>query len=162
MAILQEEERTQSSLLRTANNQQLDSEEELQRKADKELNKPTINNLANFVDKSWDNAKNAKVENEAIMLQCARQRDGQYDQQDLSAIREQGGTEIFMMVTDIKCRAIEAGIKDVILPASDKPWAITPTEIPDMPEDINMIVQDQFNQELALLQQAYPQVDFAS
>jgi len=126
-------------LIRIESNAQIDTREKLERvrlDAEKEQQKPEILSLASHIAKCWQAAKNGKIEIEQVLLQCMRQRKGEYDPQDLAKIRKHGGSEIYMMLTSMSCRTAEGWLKDVMIPPGDKPWAIEPTPIPDLPDEI--------------------------
>jgi len=102
-------------------------------------NNPVIQGLASHVKKRWESAKTAKQEPEQRLLQCLRQRNGEYDPDKLAAIKQQGGSEIFMMLTSTKCRGASSWLRDTLLGAgADKPWSLSATPIPDLPPDVMM------------------------
>jgi hypothetical protein len=68
------------------------------------------------------------------MLRDMKQRRGEYDSGKLAEIRQFGGSEIFMRLTDAKCRACAAWITDVM--AMERPWDIAPTPKPDLPPGV--------------------------
>jgi hypothetical protein len=97
---------------------------------------PHISGLATHIRHCWSSAKTAKREPEQRMMRSLRARDGIYEADKLAAIRQQGGSEIYMMLTATKCRAAAALLRDLLLGnGTDKPWSIAPTSIPDLPED---------------------------
>ena len=69
---------------------------------------------------------------EQKMLQALRQRNGEYDASKLQQIRAQGGSEIFMMITEVKCRAAESWLRDILLDNGSPPWDLQATPIPDL------------------------------
>jgi len=140
-----------SGMLRVLNNSQLDAME-VSKRADMLQNKPITINLASHLLKHWSSAKNTKWFVEERLLKCLRQRKGKYDPDDLNAIRAFGGSEIYMMLTSVKCRSIEAMIRDVMLPSGEKPWGIDPTPVPDLPveEEMELAVQVQGEVEMIM------------
>jgi hypothetical protein len=96
---------------------------------------PTMLSLAAHVKKCYDEAKSAKTDITERLLRCERQRRGEYDPDKLAMIRDTGGSDIYMMLTDIKCRAAESWIKDVMLNAGEKSWSLRPTKEPDVPDE---------------------------
>jgi hypothetical protein len=66
------------------------------------------------------------------MLDALRQRNGEYDAQKLAAIRKQGGSEIYMMITEVKCRAAESWLRDILLDTGTPPWDLHATPIPEL------------------------------
>lgn len=138
-ALPQTAEFQQQGLIRRESNAQIDTREKTERarlEAEKEQHKPEILSLASHVKGCWEAAKRGKMEIEEILLQCMRQRKGDYDPSDLAKIRKHGGSEIFMMMTSMSCRTAEGWLKDVMIPPGEKPWAIEPTPVPDLPDEI--------------------------
>jgi hypothetical protein len=122
------------SLLNVKTNAQLEAEDRF--RALQASSKPEVVGLAAHLRQLWEQAKRAKVPHELKMLEDLRQRDGVYDPADAEMIRQQGGSDIYLMVTSTMCRAASAWIKDIMLPADDRPWAIEPTEIPTLPPEV--------------------------
>ena len=96
---------------------------------------PVITGLAGHVKKCFDAAYQAKQNTvETRLLQCVRQRRGEYDPEILAEIKKAGGSEIYMMLTGNKCRAAASWIKDVLFGTKDEsPWDIEPTREPELP-----------------------------
>lgn len=103
---------------------------------------PLIVGLAAHLRRLWEPALEARKPLEYKMLRALRQRNGEYEADKLSMIREQGGSEVFMMVTETKCRGAESWLRDILLDTGDVPWAIQPTPIPDLPPDYEQKVHD--------------------
>lgn len=108
--------------------------EEQKREADAMQASPVIQGLAGHVRKCFTTADYAKRQTvEARLLQCVRQRKGEYDPEVLAEIRKSGGSEIYMMLTSNKCRAAASWVKDVMKGKYDQcPWDITPTAEPSL------------------------------
>lgn len=147
------EGRGPSGLVRVLNNDKLDemNKKRDQAKAESVQNQPVVQSLATHLQMHWESAKNTKWFVEERLLKCLRQRKGKYDPDDLNAIRAFGGSEIFMMLTNVKCRSIEAMIRDVMLPAGEKPWGIDPTPVPDLPVEEEMELAAQVQQEVEMI-----------
>jgi hypothetical protein len=106
-----------------------------------ELNKePSLltRSLANHLRIKWEAAKRAKINTvETQMFTNLKQAMGTYESTKLKAIREIGGSEVFIGVTDVKCRNAIAWIKDILFQPNSKPWAIEPTPVPELgPDDL--------------------------
>lgn len=112
-----------------------------------------IQPLAGHIRECYTEAKSAKQQITERLLRCERQRRGEYDPDTLMKIRDSGGSEVYLMLTDIKCRAAESWIKDVMMSAGETPFEITPTSIPDVPPHIYQKAQMFMEQQLAQLQQ---------
>lgn len=126
-------------LLLSMNAGQLDKYKEQERQKSPEFaqTSPVINSLANHIFSCWNANKTAKQPIEKVLLECLRMRNGEYDPNVLAQLRTQGETDpIYMMIPDIKCRAFESWMKDIILPAGEVPFSINPTPKPDLPVEM--------------------------
>lgn len=93
-------------------------------------------NLHAHVARAWQQAKIAKEPHERELLRCLRQREGIYETSVLDVIRAGGGSEIYMQLTQVKCRALEGWVRDILFQAGQRPYEIRPTPVPDIPEEI--------------------------
>ena len=110
---------------------------------------PHIQGLAAHVRKRWDEARDAKDDLEERMLQCLRQRNGEYDPDVRATIEAQGGSDIYIQLTSVKCRAATSWLRDTLLgTGADKPWAIEHTPEPELPEELLQGLQAELAQEL--------------
>lgn len=103
--------------------------------------------LAGHVRRCWDSARRAKNPVEERILRNLRQRNGEYDPDERKMIQESGAPEIYMMLTAVKCRAAKSWIRDVLLPAGDRPFSVTPTPVPDLPQEVQMQVHQRVDQD---------------
>ncbi len=101
-----------------------------------EINKKEVmvSGLAAHITSAWNEAYHAKQEHESQMLKDLRQRKGIYENRILAAIRKEGGNEIFLKLTDVKCRGAKASISDIML-SQDDIWTLEHTPIPDLSYD---------------------------
>lgn len=104
---------------------------------------PIISPLSGYIKKCWDAAKMAKQPIEQQMLMNLRMDNGVYEADTLAAIRQMGGSEVFVLLTAKLCRAAETWINDILRPIDDKPWTIQPTPIASLPPDIEMQIKGQ-------------------
>jgi hypothetical protein len=95
-----------------------------------------INDIVGHILTKWEDAKAAKVQVELDMIKDLYQRRGQYDPTKLAEIRSVNQPEIFMNVTDTKCRNAVAQIKDVLIQPGVRIFAVDPSPIPELPDDI--------------------------
>ncbi len=107
-------------------------------------NQPMILGLAAHMRACWDVAQQAKKPIENIMLRAMRQRNGEYEADKLQAIQAQGGSEIYMMITEVKCRAAESWLRDILLDTGTPPWDVQATPIPDLSPVQAKEIQDIF------------------
>jgi hypothetical protein len=122
-------------------------------------NNPVIQGLAAHVSSRWEVAKDGKRELEERMLQCLRQRNGEYDPEMLADIKRQGGSEIYIQLSSVKCRAATSWLRDTLTGTGvDKAWAIDATPEPTLPDFVVQDLQAQMAQELQMLMMQGQQV----
>lgn len=134
------------TILRVVSNAQLDEEEKRRIRAELEArqSRPVILGLAAYIKKCWEAAKDAKEPIERIMLKAKRQRSGEYEPDKLSSIRNQGGSEVFMRITEVKCRAAESWLRDILQADGGPPWDLKPTPIADLDPSSTGLIQSMF------------------
>lgn len=122
------------SILRVVSNSELIKQEKA--RIDKEVqdrqNSSLILGISSYLRECWDAAKIAKQPLELKMLKAMRQRNGEYEADKLAAIQTQGGSEVYMMITEVKCRAAESWLRDILLDTGTPPWDIKPTPLPEL------------------------------
>lgn len=145
------------TFLRVVNNTELARQErEITDRAFQERqNQPVILGLAAYLRRCWDAAQMAKRPIEQKMLQALRQRNGEYEANKLQQIRGQGGSEIFMMITEVKCRAAESWLRDILLDNGSPPWDLQATPIPDLSPMQSKEVQSMFAERVLKLVTEY-------
>lgn len=124
-------------------NQQLDAEAaavDATRQAELRQLAPVLTGLAAHVRKCWESARDAKQPIERMMLKALRQRRGEYEADKLNDIRKAGGSEIFMMITETKCRGAESWLRDILLDEGMVPFDLKPTPVPEVPPEYKQIV----------------------
>jgi hypothetical protein len=128
-------------------------EDEAREASQKTQAKPVIQSLAAHVRERWEEAKDAKRDVEERMVDNLTRRRGKYDSQKLAQIRSFGGSEIFMGITSVKCRAACAWLRDTLMGTGlDRPWQLEHTPEPELPPDVIQGMQ------IAIMQQTYQQV----
>jgi hypothetical protein len=89
--------------------------------------------LASHVRAAWGNNKLAKERVDMKLLQCLRARRGVFGPGDVPA---GGMNQIFTDLTETKCRAASAWVREIVLPVGEQPWGVDPTPIPDLPRPL--------------------------
>ena len=119
-----------------------DLEAQAQRESQAQNNRPVIQGLASHVKSRWETAKDAKRDLEERMIDCLRQRNGEYDPDLLAEIQTQGGSDIYIQLTSVKCRAATSWLRDTLLGVgADRPWSLESTPIPELPPDVVQTLQ---------------------
>lgn len=97
--------------------------------------------ISGHINSCWNKAKFAKQQITERLLKCERQRRGEYDPDKAVEIQQTGGSDIFMMITDVKCSAAKSWIQDVIL-QNDRPFDLEPAEEPELPPEVRLSIVD--------------------
>ena len=66
------------------------------------------NGISGHITSSWNKAKFARQRITERLLQAERQRRGEYDPDKAAEIAQSGGSDIFMMITDVKCNGAKS------------------------------------------------------
>lgn len=135
-------------------------EEDDRKKAAEEAQSTTLmTNLTAYLKTCLDAAKRFKKPIETRLANCERRRNGEYAPDKLMRIKEHGGSEIFMMLTDVKCAAFESIMLDIQFPPGERPWAIDATPAPDLPADLEGVIKQRVDTEVEQARALVGQVD---
>jgi hypothetical protein len=102
--------------------------------------------LASRFQEFKDARFNSGIETEIVNSQ--RAFNSQYNPRDLAKIKAGGGSEIFMAVTNTKCRAIASWIKDILMNPNVDSFMIEPTPLQDLPGDLKQKIEEEINAEM--------------
>ena len=136
------------TFLRVVGNDELarQEREDTERALQARQNQPLILGLTAYLRSCWDAAVMAKRPIERIMLRGMRQRNGEYESDKLKEIQNQGGSTLYMMITEVKCRAAESWLRDILLENGGPPWDLEATPIPDLSPGQSQEIQGTFAQ----------------
>ncbi len=149
------------SLLNIVPNAVLTQQEQTAALADAAIDRqPLLDNLAGYVRKCFDAARNAKqsagnggmrsIDNQ--LLSALRARQGEYEPDKLNAIRAFGGSEVYARITSTKIRGAAAWIKDIYLNnTNEKPWTLNPTPDPELVRNLEQEAEMQLAQDQQML-----------
>lgn len=126
----------------------LEAQDAAKRAAEAKQASPFIQELAGHVRKRWVMNRDAKEKTiEPRLLQCLRQRKSEYDPGKLEAIKAQGGSEIYIGLSSLKCRGASGWLRDTLMgKGTEKPWGLKATPIPDLPPDVVEGIRQQLMQ----------------
>ncbi len=98
--------------------------------------------LSGHVRLAWARNKLSKVRIDIKLLSDLRARRGVYSAAQISAMQAANGgmNIVWAPLTEVKCRAASAWIREIVLPAGEQPWGVEPTPIPDLPKPIKVAV----------------------
>lgn len=146
------------TFLRVVGNDDLaakDRQDELDAAMQDRQNQPVVLGLTAHIRECWDAARIAKKPIETIMLRALRQRGGEYEPDKRNQIRSVGGSEVYMMLTEIKCRAAESWLRDILMDQGQPPWDMQPTPLPELAPTHQAELEESFGQSVVeQLQQA--------
>jgi hypothetical protein len=137
-----------------------EEEQEQQMMAEQERRRELVeSSLGAHIRRAWEGARAAKEDVHERLLDCLRRRKGEYSAEKRAAIRKEGGSEVFMMITTTKCRAAAAWIRDILMPTNERPWGLDPTPIADVPDAYLRPLADQIQAQAQQLREQGQQVD---
>ena len=92
--------------------------------------------LASHVRAAWGRNKLSKMRIDIKLLQCLRARRGIYSAAEVASMQaDSGGINlVWADLTETKCRAASAWIREIVLPVGEQPWGVDPTPIPELPQ----------------------------
>lgn len=145
------------TIMRVFSGEQLDkqaAEEQARRDAQDRQAAPVVSRLAAYVRSCWEPAYQAKEPIKERILKAKRQRNGEYEPDKLAAIRASGGAETFMPITEVKCRAAESWVRDILLDGGAPPWELKSSPEPDLNPEEEAQLEQEFTQHLLELVQS--------
>jgi hypothetical protein len=101
-----------------------------------------VSSIAGHIKACWEKARFAKQQVTERLLKNERQRRGEYDPDKQADIAQTGGSDIFMMLTDMKCVAAKSWITDVMFANGDRPFDLEPAEEPQLPPELKLSIVD--------------------
>ena len=131
--------------MRFASNDDLDryEEEDAKKQADEVQADPFITSLGGYIRTCWQEARDSKdQEITDRLLKCLRLRKGEYSASEKANIdMVQGDSSLFDQLTNVKCRAAESWLNDILLPPGERPWGISTTPNPELaPEEMEKLI----------------------
>jgi hypothetical protein len=105
--------------------------------------------LAGHVRAAWGRNKLAKQQVDLHLLDCLRARRAVYSPAQISVIQQAGGGAniVFTKLTETKCRAGSAWIRDIVLPVGERPWGLEPTPISELPKELMDMIANKAEQQ---------------
>lgn len=153
--------------LRVVSEGDLQTQESEQRATQQELDADNSDlvetGVASMIRKKWDEFRNHRTSSNSNfltdkMLDSMRAYNGEYTPLKSQEIAQFGGSKVFARMTSVKCRGASALLRDVFLGA-ERPWTISPTPVPALPEDILDAINGVMESEQATLEKEGAAVD---
>lgn len=133
------------SILRVVSNEELsaaEAEEELEEERLQKDEEAIEDSLANHIRARMTDMRNFR-NSQGIserLIYSLRTYKGMYSESKLAEIKQFGGSDVYARVTATKCRAATALLRDVYL-GPERPWEIKATPDPQVPLDIEQMIQ---------------------
>ena len=119
-------------LVQFAKNSEIQARDELLDRQPIEIEETSV--LAGHIRRAWQRNKLFKEKVSLDLLRCLRARRGIYSQDELNQMAQSGGLNfVWVDLTETKCRAASAWIREVIFPPGDVPFETAPSPMPDLP-----------------------------
>lgn len=115
-----------------------------------QANEPLKVSLQGKIRSDWELARNDKRVTQQKMIDNLLQKRGEYDVQKLAQIKELG-SDIFMLITDVKCRTALAMLREIYANPAEKPWAIEPTPVPKLSPQMEKLAEMTFMKQVEKL-----------
>ena len=111
--------------------------------------------LAAEINKQWEiNRRHKQNVIEKDLLQSLRARKGIYDPDIMQEIQDEGGSQIYMMITSTLCRTAGSWIEDIMLPSGERAWGLQPSPMQELsPQQMSMVAyQVQADMQMHMMQ----------
>ena len=95
-----------------------------------------VDNLAAHVRHDWQIAKEVKQPISTRLIDCLQRRKGMYSPNKLAELEMTNGSTIYMQLTGAKCRSAKAYLLDLYTPSGDRPFAVEPSPVAELPPEI--------------------------
>lgn len=145
-----------TSMLRVVSNSELDKQAQAERDRATEAAQadPLLIGMVGYIRSCWEAARQAKMPIHRQMIKALRQRNGEYEPDKLAKIRDTNGSEVYMMITEVKCRAAESWLRDILLDSGEPPWDLESTPLPDLDEQQQQHVEQLYAEQMMMVLQS--------
>jgi hypothetical protein len=102
-------------------------------------NEAVMDEVAKHIRTEWDIMRNHRNGNSGWserLLHAQRTFNGQYTGEQLAAIQQFGGSDVYARVVALKCRGASALLREVYITSGERPWGLDPTPEPTLPDDL--------------------------
>lgn len=131
-----------SPLIRVVSNKQrMDADAAIENVQSTEQPFASESALAGHIRKSWERNKLTKSKIALRLLKCLRARRGLYSEAEISQMQSNGGLNfIFTDLTETKCRAASAWVREVVMPIGERPFQLDPSPVSDLPLELKQMI----------------------
>lgn len=120
-----------------------------------------LDDLATFVRTCFEQARSHRQMTgvDAEMDTSFRAYNNQYEPDEMDLVKD---APIYMGITNLKCRALQSWVKDILANNDDKPWALKATPMPELPAAAEEAVVDRLMLEVRQYGDSFDKADRAS
>jgi hypothetical protein len=114
----------------------------------KKIDQPqSLDSLASHVRRSFEVARcHRQTEGvDAELNMSFRAYNNQYEPEEMDLVKQ---ANVYMGITNLKCRALQSWVKDILANNEDKPWTLKPTPLAELPAAAEEAVVDRLMQEI--------------
>lgn len=107
--------------------------------------------LSGFIQTKFQEFKDARFNSgiETEIVNGQRAYNNQYNPRDLQRIKDSGGgSEIFMSITNTKCRVAASWIRDILLNPNIDSFMLAPSPLQDLPRDLKENIEAEIQAEV--------------
>lgn len=98
----------------------------------------TDSELGGHIRRAWDRNKIFKERTALRLLRCLRARRGLYSPAEVAQMSQTGGLNfVWVDLTETKCRAASAWIREVLMPVGERPFMLVHSPLPDLPVEVD-------------------------
>lgn len=109
---------------------------------------PSVLQLAAHIRRVYSVNSTARSKITSIIRECQMAAESEYSPEQIAAIREAGGSEAYVPVTEQKIHSAVAWLKEILTGSGDRIWTIDPTPEPDLDDGkvrhITMAAMEEF------------------
>jgi hypothetical protein len=122
-----------------------------------QVNYGTESALAGHIRYHWQRNKLFKEKIQLELLRDLRARRGVYSAAQMQQMQANGNRNyVWVDITETKCRAGSAWVREVLMPVGDRAWQLTPSPLPELPAEFTkMITEKAAAKARDVMQQSY-------
>ncbi len=102
-----------------------------------------VKKLSTHINKVWQQNQKDNKQPRQDMINTLRRVRGEYDTAKLAAIRAFQGSETYIRTGENKARAADSWIKDIYRTDTVLPWDLSPTVVPDLPDETQEMIKQE-------------------
>jgi hypothetical protein len=102
------------------------------------------NMLAGHIRMAWQRNKLYKEKVQLELLNDLRAKENTFSAAEIEAMQRNGGANfVWIPITETKCRAASAWVREILMPVGDRAWQLTASPLPEMPPEFKITLLEQ-------------------